>query len=138
MKEVPIPLIRANQWVMVLGTFISIATQSTIILTIVFLIALSPVLLGSKGNLVFRLAKPLLQNKLVGAQTEEIELQRFNSIIAVMMIGVSLAILESTGHWIGWLFAGIVTVAATLAINGFCIGCVIYFQWKQWKYKLRS
>lgn len=138
MKEIPLPLVRTNQCVMVLGTLIAIAFQSTIVLTIIFLIALSPVLLGPKGNLVFRLAKPLLQKKLAGAETEAIELQRFNSIIAVLILGVSLFILWSTGHWIGWVFAGMVTVAAGLALSGFCIGCVLYYQLKKMKYKLRS
>nr|WP_309225027.1 DUF4395 family protein [Paenibacillus sp. JMULE4] len=35
------------------------------------------------------------------------------------------------GSWVGYLFAGMVAAAAFVAICGFCVGCFLYFQFKQ-------
>ncbi len=136
MKEIPIPLVRANQLFLVVGTLVSFVLNSPLLLACILLIMVLPLILGAKGNLVFRLAKPLLQKRLVNAETEALELQRFNNSIAVILLAIGNLILWSNGHWSAWLFVGMVTVAAGLALVGFCIGCIMYYQLKQLKHKI--
>ncbi|GGK17093.1 hypothetical protein J2S00_000752 [Caldalkalibacillus uzonensis] len=139
MKQgIPVPLVRANQWVMVGGILLAILLQSQLLLTLLFIISLLALLFGPKGNVVFVLTKPLLKNRLAAAEQEAAELQRFNQSIATILLGLAVGILWTTGHWSGWIPAGMVMVAAAFALAGYCIGCTIYFQWKQWRHTQRS
>jgi len=36
----------------------------------------------------------------------------------------------------GWIFSGIVALAAAIALSGFCFGCFLYFQFNLQRYKL--
>jgi hypothetical protein len=136
MKQIPMPLVKANQVVMVLGTLTAILLQSPIVLTMLFFIVLFPFLFGPKGNLVFLIAKPLLRSRLNNAETEAIELQRFNQTIASVMLGIATVIMWTVGHWSGWIVVSMVTIAAMLALSGYCVGCFLYFQLKRWKHSL--
>ncbi|MFL6560384.1 MAG: DUF4395 family protein [Bacillus sp. (in: firmicutes)] len=39
---------------------------------------------------------------------------------------------------LGYVFTILVAVAAFVAILGFCVGCFIHYQWKQYKYRRRA
>jgi hypothetical protein len=134
-REIPVPLVRANQWVLVIGTILAIILQNMILLAILFVINLIPLFVGPQGNIVFRIAKPLLRKKIKLAETEAAELQRFNQTIATLLLASGLILFWTTEHWAAWIRVAMVTVAASVALGGFCIGCFIYFQWKQWRHK---
>ncbi|WP_438941207.1 DUF4395 family protein [Lysinibacillus parviboronicapiens] len=36
---------------------------------------------------------------------------------------------------VGYVFTVMVAIASAVAIAGFCIGCFLYFQVKQWQYR---
>jgi len=36
---------------------------------------------------------------------------------------------------VGYVFTGMVAIASSIAIAGFCIGCFLHFQLKQWQYR---
>ena len=40
-------------------------------------------------------------------------------------------------HWqvVGHIFTSMVAIASSIAIAGFCIGCFLHFQLKQWQYR---
>ena len=136
MKEIPIPLVKANQAFLAISTLLAIVLQNQWILLGAFLVVLLPLLFGPKANLIFKAARPLLRQQLTQFGTEDVRLQQFNQRIAVMLLGLGVAVLFLGGHWSGYLFAGMVTVASGAALAGYCIGCVLYFQWKQWRYKV--
>ncbi|MGO4271247.1 DUF4395 family protein [Paenibacillus sp. TAF58] len=38
----------------------------------------------------------------------------------------------------GYMFACMFAIAAFLSVCGFCIGCLVYYQYKQFKHKLNK
>jgi hypothetical protein len=135
-KEIPILLVRANQFVLAVGTLLALVLQQGGLILVLFLLSLLPLIFGPQLNIVFILTKMLLRNRMNWQKTEAAELQRFNQTIATVLLGASWLILHFTGHWTGWILSGMVTVAAGLALSGFCIGCILYFQLKKWRANL--
>ena len=61
---------------------------------------------------------------------------RFNQIIATVLLSVISSI---TNHPIlAIIFAAFVFLAASIALSGFCIGCWIHFQLRQYKYRRQA
>ncbi|MEB1808638.1 MAG: DUF4395 domain-containing protein [Bacillaceae bacterium] len=137
MKEIPKSYVRANQYVMVILTIVSILLQNVSLLALTLLIVILPLLFGPKANITFKVAKMLIKD-VSNEETEAAELQRFNQTIAASLLGISLIVLLTTGHWFGWVLVGMVTVAASVALLGFCVGCFIYFQFKKMKYEMKK
>lgn len=135
MKEIPISYVRTNQLILVGLTFSSIVMQNKWILLAAFIFVTLPLFLGAKANLAFQLAKRLPRKK-TDDRTESVELQRFNQTIAATLLGVAVIIQFATGSWVAWIFVWMVTLAATIALLGYCVGCFFYFQLKKLKYKL--
>lgn len=129
-REVPLPLVRANQTMLIIGTLVAIILRLPMVIYVLFFIALAALLLGPRANLAFRVVRPIFGSKLAFASTEAAEIQRFNQIIAVTMLFLSSIILLTTHFWVGYIFAGFVTIAATSAVCGYCIGCTVYFRYK--------
>ncbi|MGG0170643.1 DUF4395 family protein [Paenibacillus dokdonensis] len=82
-------------------------------------------------NLFVLLAKPFLKVK--GAPTQAQELQRFNNMLAVIFLTLSLLSFLIQLPFLGYIFAAMLFLAAFAAICGYCIGCTVYFQYKQFK-----
>ena len=80
-----------------------------------------------------QVAKLFLKKELKSYIPEDWEQQQFNQKIAVACLGI--AFLGFLLGWtsIGFIFTTLVAVAAFIAINGFCVGCFILFQWKQYQ-----
>ncbi|WP_018924270.1 DUF4395 domain-containing protein [Salsuginibacillus kocurii] len=135
MEEIPKPLVQANQLFLVAATSLAIIFQIPELLAFTFLVIILPIYFGPRANLIFKVTKPFLQHKFKDAETEHVKLQRFNQSIAAIMIGLAVFTLFLLGHWVGYIFAGMVTVAAITALSGYCVGCVIYYQWRQFRYK---
>ncbi|CAG7628808.1 DUF4395 domain-containing protein [Paenibacillus allorhizosphaerae] len=132
MKEIPIPYVRANQAGMVLLILLAIILQQPVILVVLWAIQVLGLWQGIRGNLIVQLAAPLLQSRIAGAQTESSELQRFNNAIAVILLTISiLCFWANPDGWLGYVFAGMVALAAFVAICGFCVGCFLYYQFKR-------
>ncbi len=133
MKEIPMPYIKTNQAGIVLFSLLAIIFQLPILLVILWVIQALGLFLGSKANLFIQLAKPLLKRKIAGAETQANELTRFNNSLGMIFLTLSLIC-----YGLGWtmatyVFAGMLALAALMAICGFCIGCTVYFQYKQFK-----
>ncbi|MFV8826567.1 DUF4395 domain-containing protein [Alkalihalobacterium sp. APHAB7] len=137
MKEIPKSYVRTNQYVMVVLTLFSILLQNVSLLALTLLIVLLPLLFGPKANITFNVAKVLIKD-VSNEETEAAELQRFNQIIAASLLSIALIVLLTTGHWFGWVLVGMVTVAASVALLGFCVGCFMYFQFKKLKYEMKK
>ncbi|MEX2356664.1 MAG: DUF4395 family protein [Thermaerobacterales bacterium] len=130
MNEIPIPLIRANQAFLVSMVLLAALLGQPWPLAAALLIQAAPLVLGRKAHLIFALTRPALAGRIKNAATEAAELQRFNQILAVLFLVLSLASFTlGQTNW-GWIFAGLLAAAAGLAMAGFCIGCTIYLRWK--------
>ncbi|WP_426454066.1 DUF4395 domain-containing protein [Paenibacillus sp. S-38] len=132
MKEIPIPYVRANQAGIVLFVLLAVVFQLPVLIVALWAIQVLGLWQGIRANLIVQLAAPLLRHRIAGAPTESRELQRFNNSIAVGLLTLSLiSFWISPGSWIGYLFAGMVALAALVAICGFCVGCFLYYQFKR-------
>jgi membrane associated rhomboid family serine protease len=89
-------------------------------------------------NPAMRIAKLFLRKRPSEYAQEDRDQQRFNQMIAVCCLFLGII-----GYWLHWMaiayiFTILVAVAAFIAILGFCIGCFILFQWKQYQYRHKS
>jgi uncharacterized membrane protein len=134
MKEIPLPLIKSNQAGIVLFILAGFLLQQPILIYILFAVQLIGLVFGANANLFIRLARLIFpKQRLRDSEQQAVELARFNQSIAVTLLAAaSLALI------LGWtvaayIFAGMVALAAAVAIAGYCIGCTLYFQYKRWK-----
>ncbi len=137
---IPLPLVKLNRWVLVIGVVSGLLLQQPLFTTVLFVMMLSAVLFGRRGSLIFQVGKRLLAKRNAAAQragnVEDPQLARFNnSIAAILLGGAQLAFLFGLS-WIGWVLSVAVAVAAGVALAGFCLGCFLYFQFKMHHYRL--
>lgn len=134
--SIPRPLVRTNQWIIVLSV---VATW----LTGQFWILLLPLLSGLSGllfhfNPIMQLAKQFLRKPAKDYIPEDRDQQKFNQTIAVSFL--SAGFISYLFHWqaAAVVFTAIVAAAAFIAILGFCIGCFIHYQWSQYRQRKKS
>ncbi len=132
MKGIPLPLVRANQWFIVLTVTLSLVMKQPYLLAVPLLVGLYSLLF--KHNPVFLLVKPFLKKPLSTYTQEDPNQQRFNQWISVICLALSLLGFSTGFPIIGYISAVMVAIAAFVAILGFCIGCFIRFQYLQWKH----
>ncbi|WP_136607977.1 DUF4395 domain-containing protein [Paenibacillus dokdonensis] len=129
MKEIPEPYVKANQIGIVLFVILTAVFDQPYLLLALLVIQVVGLLTGK--NLFVLLAKPFLKVK--GAPTQAQELQRFNNTLAVIFLTLSLLSFLIQLPFLGYIFAAMLFLAAFAAICGYCIGCTVYFQYKQFK-----
>lgn len=130
MKEIPMRYVKANQTGIVLFVIVSLLLQQPWILAALWVIQVAGLLTEGRLNPFVAIAKRLFPYRGSG-ETQAVELQRFNNVLAILFLTLSLL-----SHAIGWTIAGItfsafLLIAASVALLGYCIGCTIYFQFKQ-------
>ncbi|MDQ0220249.1 DUF4395 domain-containing protein [Peribacillus cavernae] len=133
MRTVPRPLVRTNQWFIVASVVASWITGQEWILAIPLAAGLLGLLVDF--NPVMRFAKLFLKQKPSEYIPEEYDQQQFNQFISVVCLALGLI-----GFLLDWTILAyastiMVAMAAFVAILGFCIGCFIRFQWKQYMYR---
>jgi FtsH-binding integral membrane protein len=135
-KTIPRPLIRINQWVIVLSVLITWISGA-------YWILLIPLIAGVLGvffdfNPIMRFAKLFLKKHPSQYIPEDRDEQKFNQILAVIFL--FLAVISYSLHWtlLSYVFTTMVALAAFIAILGFCIGCFIRYQWLQYNYKRKQ
>jgi membrane associated rhomboid family serine protease len=135
-KEIPQAYVLTNQWAIVLLVAVSVIFQEPWVIVFLWAVQLVGRLAGMKANLFIFVLKPLLKPET--GKSQAAELFRFNSTIGLSLLTLSVISFVFGWHLAGYIFALMVAVAAFAAILGFCIGCVIYYQYKQWKRKRRA
>ncbi|WP_391118102.1 DUF4395 domain-containing protein [Psychrobacillus sp. L3] len=133
MKTIPKPLVTANQWTIILSVIIALSTQSAWILFIPLIANLSSLLTGVHPILI--IVKRFLSKPANQYIQEEYTQLRFNQWLAVgflLVASISFLLNWSILFNIATIMVGL---AALIAILGFCIGCFVRFQYKQWKYR---
>lgn len=132
---IPRPLVRTNQWVIVLSVVATWLTGQSWILLI-------PLLSGLSGlfhfNPVMFVAKRFLRKPGSAYIPEDRDQQKFNQTIAVTCL--ALGFISFQLNWIiaAAVFTAIVGLAAFIAILGFCIGCFIHYHWSMYRQRRRS
>ncbi|WP_028612813.1 DUF4395 domain-containing protein [Paenibacillus harenae] len=131
MKEIPIPFVRSNQAGIVIVLSIAIVFQFPWLIAALWIIQVIGLAFGPRANVFIIAARPFLTRLIASANTEAAELQRFNNSLGVGFLTLSLLSLALGWELAGYIFAGMMGLAALGAILGYCIGCTIYFQYKQ-------
>lgn len=131
--SIPRPLVRLNQWVIVSSVLLVWLTQQEWILLLPLIAGLLGLLF--RFNPVMQFGKLFLRKPPSQYIPEEWQQQQFNQVIAVVFLFLGLLAYWLNMNLAGYIFTGMVFLAAFLAILGFCIGCFIRFQWQQYRYR---
>lgn len=133
MQGIPRPMVRTNQWTIVLSVLITWITNQPFFLFIPLIPGLIGIIFGV--NPIMAAAKAFLRKPLSSYYLEDKSDQQFNQKIACTCL--LLAFIGFYFHIpiLGYVFSVLVFLAALIAILGFCIGCFIRFQWKQYQYR---
>jgi disulfide bond formation protein DsbB len=135
-RSIPRPLVRTNQWIIVLSVVLTWISGIEWLLLIPLLAGLSGLLFGF--NPIMQFAKLFLKKEPKAYIPEDWEQQQFNQKLAVSCLAVGFISFLAGWNVLGFIFTILVAVAAFVAILGFCIGCFIHYQWRQYKYRRSS
>lgn len=131
--SIPRPLVRVNQWTILLSVIAVWVTGNAWILAIPLIANLVGFVTGF--NPIMRVAKLFLQKEMSSYIPEDAVQQRFNSSIATFCLAGGLVSFLAGWTVFAYLFTVMVAVASFVAILGFCVGCFIHFQAKQYMYR---
>ena len=135
-RGVPLPIVKLNRWVLLAGVITAILFQPPIITLLLFLIILSAIVFGKQGSLIFFIGSRLFAKQNRDAETEDPRLMRFNNSIAAILLGAAQIAFISGAPLVGWIFSGVVAVAAAVALGGFCFGCFLFYQFNLQRFRL--
>lgn len=129
MREMPMRYVKANQVGIVLFVLLSFVFNPLVVLGLLWTIQVVGLASSGKLNLFVQIGKAVLTGK--GTETQAVELQRFNNILAVLFL--SLAFISFSLGWVGagYVFSVMLLAAASAALLGYCVGCTVYFWYKQ-------
>ncbi|WP_409342347.1 DUF4395 domain-containing protein [Paenibacillus sp. MBLB4367] len=129
--SIPRPLVRTNQWVIVLSVILTWITGYYWILAIPLIAGISGVCFDF--NPVMQLARRFLRKHPSEYVPEDKEQQQFNQLLAVGFLVVALISYLLDWTVSAYVFTAMVALAAVVAILGFCVGCFIQYQWKTYR-----
>ncbi|MCY9662010.1 DUF4395 domain-containing protein [Paenibacillus chondroitinus] len=129
MREVPISFVKANQTGIVVFVLLAITFQWPWLIAVLWVIQVLGLAGGAKRNLFVTALKGFFQGN--RTETQALELTRFNNILAVLFLSISSLAFAVGWSLVGYLFAVGLLLAAGAALFGYCVGCTIYFQYKQ-------
>lgn len=132
-RSIPRPLVKTNQWVIVISVVLTWVFHQEGFLLIPFISGLFGLLFGF--NPVMQIAKLFLRKDPKAYIPEDWEQQQFNQKIALACLGIGYFSFLLGWNVVGYMFTALVATAAFVAILGFCIGCFILYQWKQYNYR---
>lgn len=128
--DIPMHYVRANQSGILLFIIATVATGQPLLLGIPLIVQIISRTYGIKYNVFVRLLAPLLPQS---SKTEARELLRFNNLLAILFLVGSLVFFVTGIEIVAYMFLAMLTIAVVLALSGFCLGCFMYFQWKQFR-----
>ena len=133
---IPFPIVKLNRWVLLVGITTAIIIQQPIITTLLFFIILAAVVFGKNGSLIFIIGSRIFAKQNANAAIEDPRLMRFNNSIAAILLGGAQIAFLAGAPLAGWILSGVVAVAATVALLGFCFGCFLFYQFNLQRFKL--
>lgn len=130
---IPRRLVRLNQWTILLSVILTWLTGISWILVIPLAANLLGVLVNF--NPIIRCGRLFLKKAPSSYIPEDAQQQKFNASIASFCLAGGFITFLLKWQVIGYVFTGMVAIASSIAIAGFCIGCFLHFQLKQWQYR---
>lgn len=132
-QSIPRPLVRTNQWTIFLSVIFTWVIGEAWILTIPLVANILGLLFNF--NPIMKFARLFLIKEGKQYIPEDVTQQKFNSCIAIFCLAIGFISFVAGWTIVGYIFTILVAVASFIAILGFCIGCFIFFQMKQFKYR---
>lgn len=127
---IPLPIVKLNRVVIVGGVVVALALNLPVVIAGLFLIIAPAAIWGRRASVMYAIGSRLFAKQNATAEKEDFRMQRFNNIIAALMLGgATLAFLLGVPG-LGWLLSLGVAAAAFVALLGFCVGCFLYLQLK--------
>ena len=137
--DIPLPIVKLNRWTLVVGVLSGLVLQWPLLTTALFLILLPAVIYGQRGSLIFQVGKRLLVNGKASPDDEPGEdrrLMRFNNAIATVLLGLAQVAFLAGLPVFGWVLSSMLVLAAGAALMGHCLGCVLYYRFRKYRYRL--
>ncbi|KAA0546343.1 DUF4395 domain-containing protein [Bacillus sp. BGMRC 2118] len=129
---IPKPLVQVNQLFIVITTLAGLLVTPYIL---IFPLVVGIITLTTKQNPVIRMTRGLLKKSPDSYIQEDKDQQLFNQWIATICLAIALVSFFLSAPMVGYVFGGMVIIAAGLALCGYCIGCTIRYRYMMWKYK---
>jgi hypothetical protein len=130
------PIVRLNRWILASGIVVGLLLRQPLFTTALFVVLVPAVLGGQRWSPIAKLGRLLFARQIPIAEREDRRLMRFNNSIALVLLGAAQLAFLAGQPLVGWVLAGMVAVAASVALAGFCVGCFIYYQFKLQRYRL--
>ncbi|RHW35792.1 DUF4395 domain-containing protein [Lysinibacillus yapensis] len=131
--SIPRPLVRTNQWTTLLSVVFTWITGTVWILAIPLVANLMGILFNF--NPIMKIARLFLIKQEKKYVPEDITQQKFNACIASFCLAGGLISFLAGWTVAGYTFTILVALASLIAIIGFCIGCFLFYQIKQFQYR---
>lgn len=133
---IPYPIVSLNRGVIVGGVMLALAFDQPLITAAVFALLLPAALFGRRASPIFMIGNRAFARQNEHAPKEDARVQRFNNIIATVMLGAAQVSFALGGAWLGWALSVGVAFAALIALCGFCVGCFLYYQFRINRFRL--
>lgn len=133
--DIPVPIVVLGRWIYVVVLLTALLFQQPWLTTVILALALPSLLWGRKWNLIGMVGRKIYGAQLRTAQREDRSLIYFNNLILVVLLGLAQPAFLLGYNLVGWILTSMVMVAAGLALAGFCIGCIIFYQFKLARYQ---
>jgi hypothetical protein len=132
---VPVPVVTFSRWVYAVTLVLSLVFQFSYGVTILLVLLLPGLLFGKKWNLIGRVGKKLLKNRIPGSETEDARLLQFNNWLLVFMLLAAQVAFIAGLKVTAWVIVVAVIIVTGVALSGFCVGCFLYYHFKLYRYK---
>jgi hypothetical protein len=127
---IPLSIVRLNRSTILLGVILAFVLHAPSITTALFVIVALAAAFGRRASLIYRVGMLVLRPSASGPEGEDPRLMRFNNTIAATLLGAAQLAFLAHAPLLGWIFSGIVALAAAVALAGFCFGCYLFYQFK--------
>jgi hypothetical protein len=135
-QDIPVPIVNFGRWVNLIFLLAGLLTRQPWLTTILFIILLPGFVFGGKWNFIGRTGKYFLGYRLKGSLYEDKKLIKFNNLLLmIMLLMAQIAFLAGT-PLTGWVISLLAIAANGLALAGYCVGCVIYYKFRLYRYML--
>lgn len=137
--DIPLPIVNFSRAIYVVALVTALALQQPIITSVLLLIVTLGVAGGARWNVLGRLGRIIFGKRIAAnpaVPLEDARLIRFNNLIVIGLLGAAqVAFWVTRTPLVGWVFVGMIIAASVAALAGYCVGCVLYYQFKLHKYK---
>ncbi len=137
--DIPLPIVSFSRWVYVVTLVTAFALQQPIITSALLLVVTLGIVGGARWNVLNRLGRIIFGKRIAAnpaVPLEDARLIRFNNLIVIgLLVSAQIAFWITRTPIIGWVFVGFIIAASVAALAGYCVGCVLYYQFKLHKYK---